>query len=370
MCVMSFTDDELNLALLRFSSDNEAVALEGFRVLLAFGKPYLSAFVRGDRLSSEDVDEITCMAMEKLWRARTGFKNEGVPAFKKYLRVLGNNCRVDFLRGRGREEQLDDAEPPQSQEETTDWEWLWQDVQRAAGDIWLGYAHALTLDQRNQRVIAAGAYFLDQATWEEAMTMAGGPLDAKIFKQWVCDPAVVRDLSYRTLNLTGDDLVVHLLKSEPEVDLLDVYQEAVRDKGRWQAAAIFWKYRDGNLYATVRAKVKKLRGEEFDEAELIHLLARCDAELPFLSITEMLCDRLSNDFGPLFEGNGLWKRLVFDLWHLRRAPQGDIEERLGQASIHAGAKHPVNESLLTSWIGNKVLLRELRERLKDMGTFQ
>jgi DNA-directed RNA polymerase specialized sigma24 family protein len=354
-------EGEFELALERFTGPNEADWVRGFDALREICDPMLRRYIAG-AFKTLDPDEISVVTWTKIWQARATHESKGPGGFVVYLRTVGRNVALDYLR----------KNPP-----TTPFEEdaiFWDDADLDAdllelleGDAWMGYSKDISLADRRRRLVAARLFLIHKKPWEQVCRLVfqrtPTSRERAELEAWVEEEAVIRDLAYHRIRLSNDKLAMLLIGDK--VDSKAAFREAEcrptdeKNPGGWlwkEVPMILRRYR----HAEPIDRIASLGA--MTSAELEDLFDRCRAKFPFINRVKQMQSLLESR-ASLLGGLGLWYRIAFAGGFRDGLSQKDILERYEGAAAAAG--YGLTSASLNVWFGNHRLTDQLKKAYRE-----
>lgn len=259
-----------NQALAQFAIGDEESARQAFDILSIHARPYLHTYLRAKGLADEQKDireDVVQDTLSRVWGTRRSYRNEGVEAWRGFLKKIAHNCLVDTIRRRQShpETLLDETYVGEcadmlgavlnAQEQQT--------LGRHADILWLGLDSTFPFEAHTPRLLAAQLFYLDGLPWNQIPRLLGPPklgeppLTRATLDAWLADPGVLRHLAYHTLYYNNDRLAAFLLGLDAPGDL-DAVRRTAADAapdalgpGGWtwaETSVILWRYRHALLH--------------------------------------------------------------------------------------------------------------------------
>jgi DNA-directed RNA polymerase specialized sigma24 family protein len=361
---MPCSDEELALALVRFTSSSAEMIEYGFRVLDVEARRFLPRYI-ALIIQPRARDDVLQATLIKFYQSQRRFQAQGIPQWKKFMRQIAYTCCLDWIKDNPEEFGFDklDFGVWSHYDEGRDF------LDKLAGEAWFAYDQDLPLRERNQRVLAVqlrweNPNLSDEQICEWVNGRVATTTDREELHRTLRDIAVLRDAAYRALYLNGHRLVQLILNLQELPDLFEIAFESISADaddiglGGWkncEVAAIVWRYGFGLLKNSILSRPdNSLSKEEFDE-----LCERCDESMPFDNYMALLVSTLGILSEAVFAKQEVFKRLAFEYCYRDLLHQKDILVRMVGAASQVG--YTLTDKTLNMWLSGGRLFEDLRD---------
>jgi hypothetical protein len=385
-------------ALEFLSSPDEAKAREALGHLSAHARRYLRVSLHERVQPEESVEDVIQETLIRIWKARSGFRNLGVPAWFRFLKVTALRCWADTIRARPAETDLDplDGSEIVSNTEADDIDLLLDAIYagqdttfffHAATVLFCGLDPALSSPEHRRQLLAAQLYYLESASLDQLLRLLPSPPgdsrpSPEDLADWLSHPGVLRYLAFAELFLSNEEVAAHILGNDqdpmldessiscPHKDQPRHPHPAVADgpssSPRWppeEGRVLWWRYRYGMTVDEIMLRRDCPVGPE----EVRELCDRSAAFLPFGCMMERLLGYFRQRAGmspeEAYSTADLWQRLAFQYRYHESLPHADIRERTQPAAILVG--YTVKLENLNMWLSGRRLLTRLARFCED-----
>lgn len=361
--------------LIKMSEDSPE-GIEAFERVIAKSRPWLQSYVKGKGVREADADDIEQQVVQKLFSRRIEFHFKEWSKWRAYLKTTAKTTLIDFLeRSKGEEASLDATATEIPDEEQSIWEIIARSIRTEkllayADELWLGCDAGVPRREHDRKLLAAQLFFLHQLPWQAVILMLGGKVTRSELDDWCSDPAVLRNLSFRSLHMTGEQLAASVLglPSSEASELDELYRNGsganpVGDPpAGWtwgEAIVIIERYRH-NLEWDKVASRSRFALEAIDS-----IRDRCGGTMPFVPVVKKLRTSLARAGCDAnhFLRDEVWRRLAFEYRYIDGQPVKDVQDRVEFAAAEVGIK--LNFGVLNMWLSGGRLLKQLGNHMGE-----
>lgn len=291
---------------------------QAFTHLLPVIREIASACANSHGFSLDDRKDLISNTSLRFWNRRCHFKDEGEAAFHVYIRKMADWICLDEIKKRKKQAEmvpLDDLELPSSEHDLV----LTVDCLNQVGrliscidSVLLGLDQNLLPETHTRKLLAAQFFYLHKRSYREILRLLPStpaeeiPLTLSNLENWLSDSGVLRHLVYQ-----------HLWEN--------VYCQGLRI--------------DFSGVAPVVLRELIANFKSFDRAHTI-------------------------DFEAIFCADGLWQRLVFQLWYLAKWSVPDIGRHIGPLANGVGYTK-ITSTNLNSWLSGNRLSRKCLKYIEE-----